>query len=305
MTKELHVNRYLTDLAIQYRPAGLVGDVLFPVYPVNNKSDDFPVYSKPDRFTIPDTLLGPKAEANEVDWGVSSDSYACANHALKDFVPNEDKANADAPIRPEMDTVEFLQDLISLGREKRIADKCAALANSHTPTTKWDAEGATIIQDVETTKALCFVQPNVMVIPEGVFNVMKWDSNIVEAIKYVGIGKVTTEHLQELFEVEKVVIAKSKMNTAKRGKTPVYASVWGNNVVLAYVNPRNALRDVTFGKTFAWKFAAAGGKVWSVRSWEEPKRGLGGGVEIQVESSTDEKLVCADCGAVCATVLTQ
>ena len=304
MAKVLHVNQLLTNISVKYRNAAYVGDALFPVMPVTNKSDDFLVYEKADRFTPPDDRLGPKAEAREVDWASDTDTYACQNHGLKDFVSNEDIANADVPIKPEADTAEFLTDMILLNREIRIRDKVLGLSQNATPGTKWNAaSGSDPVADIESAIDGCFVRPNVMIIPRSVMKVLKWHAKLVDAIKYVGIGKVTAQHIADLFDVEKVLVADAKVNTAKPGKDPVFADLWGKNVVLGYVDPKAGLNAVTFGRTFAWKFASTGGKVFQARRWEEPKRGLSGGNVIQVESSTDEKVVAADCGYLLKSVL--
>lgn len=297
MSKVLHVNRLLTNIAVKYRNPGLVGDALFPVLPVNEKSDDYLVFKKADRFTPVDDRLGPKAEAREVDWASNTETYACKNHGLKDFVSNEDIANADAPIKPETETTEFLTDLILLNREIRIRDKALALSQNATPSTKWSAaSGSDPVGDIEAAIDGCFIRPNVMVIPRSVMKVLKWHAGLVDAIKYVGVGKVTAQHIADLFDVEKVLVADAKVNTEKKGKTPVFADLWGKNVVMAYVDPKAGINSVTFGRTFSWKFASAGGQVFQVRRWEDPTRGISGGNVIQVESSTDEKVVAADCG---------
>ena len=304
MPKVLHVNQLLTNISVKYRNPAYVGEALFPVMPVSHKSDDFLVYEKADRFTPTDDRLGPKAEAREVDWASHTDTYACKNFGLRDFVSNEDIANADAPIKPETDTAEFLTDLLLLNREIRIRDKVLGISQNATPGTKWNAAtGSDPVADIEAAIDGCFIKPNVMIIPRSVMKVLKWHPKLVDAIKYVGVGKITAEHIAELFDVDKVLVAGAKVNTAKKGKTPVYADVWGPNVALAYVDPKAGLNAVTFGRTFSWKFATAGGQVFQVRRWEEPKRGLSGGNMVQVETSTDEKIVAADCGYLLKNVL--
>lgn len=295
--KEIHVDAILTNIAVQYRNKAFVADEILPVLPVQKKSDKFYIYNKPDRFSIHPTVLAPKAEANEVDWSISTDTYSCTNHALRDLVTAEEEANADSPITPRIDTVEYLTDIMLLAREKRVRDTLYAGLSYDTPTTKWNAEGSDPIKDIETAKESMFLDPNIIVIPRAVFAVLKNHQKIVDRVKYSQRGVITPDLLAELFEVDRVVIAVSRYNSAKPGKTPVYEDVWGKDVYLAYVDPRPGAKKVTLGHTFRWNIPGSR-EGWSVRTWDEPRRGIRGGTMIQVEHSDDERIVCPDAGYV-------
>ena len=75
---ELEVNPVLTNVSLSYRPVGLIGRELLPDMPVAKKEGTIKKYKKDERFTIPDTTVGPKSEPNEVEWNVTEDTYASA-----------------------------------------------------------------------------------------------------------------------------------------------------------------------------------------------------------------------------------
>ena len=301
MPEVVHINGVLTNMAPQYRNKIYVGDEVFPVIEVKKKSASFHKYSKADRFTVPDTILGRKAEANEIDWATESDDYLCKASALKDFVPQEDLENADTVLRPQSDTMEFLMDLMRLDREKKIADLTLTFTTT-TPSPKWDAADCDPSGDIELAISLCFVQPNIMVISKEVYKCLKHHAALKDYYKFTKGGVATPELIADLFDLDKVLIGPSKRNTAKKGQTPVYASVWGKHMVLAYVNPNPSPRQISLGYTFS-QILGGGRNIWRVRNWREDKRGLGGGEIIQVETSTDQKIVCSDVGYILKDVI--
>jgi hypothetical protein len=286
------VNPILTNIATQYRNASFIADAIMPSIPVVNKSGRYLAYTKPDRFTVRDTTLAPKAEAKEVEMTASEATYACKGYALKDFVSDDEVNNSPSPLSPQSDTVEFLQDLVQLDREKRVVDLLAANVPGANAGAKWNVAGTDVIGDINTAIANCFAPPNTVIMSYDVLLALDKNTGIMDRIKYSQMGVLTEELLAKLFKVDRVIIGKSKYNTAKRGQTPAYTQVWSDNVYVAYIAPRVTPRTLTLGATFAETLY--GSQWWRVRSWREEKRGLGGGNEIQVEASLDEKLIAAD-----------
>ncbi len=286
------VNPILSNIAIQYRNADFIADLVMPRIPVVNKSGRYQVYNKPDRFTIRDTTLAPKAEAKEVDWAVGEAAYACKGYALKDFVSDDEIGNAASPVTPLSDTVETLQDLMNLDREKRVQDLLVASCPGANAAAKWNVAGTDVIGDINNAIQQCFAPPNTVVMSFDVLMALDKNTDIKDRIKYTNLGVLTSELLASLFKVQRVIIGKSKYNTAKRGQTPVFGQVWTDSVYVAYINPRPSPKSLTLGLSFAETLFGA--ESWRVRSWREEKRGLGGGTEVQTESSLHEVLVASD-----------
>ena len=289
----VHTDKILTNISIQYRNAAFVGTQLLPIVPVKKKSDIYYIYnSKADRFRIPKTLRAPKTESRTVDWKVDEDSYNCNEYALNDLIDDIERDNADKPLNLEVDTVEFLTDIIQLGLEMRIKTVVtAALGAGVTPTTKWSTPASSDpIADIETGKqaihAVIFKEPNVLLLGKSVYDVLKHHPDILDRIKYVQKGVVTAELLASVFEVEKVIIGKAGYNTAKEGKAASYSYLWGKNAILAYVEPRPGIKKFSLGYTFqSQKFKTRRARIETKHSdWFEA-----GNIET-------EKIVCAACG---------
>ncbi|GAH07234.1 unnamed protein product, partial [marine sediment metagenome] len=104
--------------------------------------------------------------------------------------------------------------------------------------------------------------------------------------KYVQKGTATADLLASIFEVEKVIIGAAGYNTAKEGKIASYSYLWGNDAILAYVEPRPGIKKFSLGYTFqSQKFRTRRARIEVKHSdWFEV-----GQIEI-------EKIVCAACG---------
>lgn len=296
--KNMHVDAILTNLAIKYRNSGYVAGEIFPVVPVQKRSDEFYVFEKPERFTPVDTRISPRSEANEVEWNASTDNYSVKDYGLKEAVSHEQEKNADTPLRPRSTTTEFLTDLILLDREIRVKNLLENKLSSTTVTNKWDAEGGKPLEDLKAAINQCFIKPNVIIIPEKVWNVLKDHSTVLERVKYGGMVKAATEVISNILEVPKILVPTCKYNTAARGrnKAAVYDGVWGDNIYMGYVTGSPALNQVSLGYVFAKTEHAANNAPWVTRVWDDPARGKGGSTMIQVETSTDERIVCSDVG---------
>lgn len=302
---DLHIDRPLTNYAVEYRNAAFIAAEVAPFVPVNNKSDSFVTFNKADKFSLPEDLRGPKDEANQATWGTGSGSYACKDRALKDFISDAMLANADANINPMERTTGFLTDLILLGFEKRVADLAFTYANYATSGLRVTIAGddqfsspatSDPIGVIDTAVNACFMPANTLIMGKAVYDVLKRHPQLLDHVKggstSNNAAKVTLQNMAEIFEVDRILVGASKYNTAKKGQTASFSYLWGDSVVAAYIDPAVSLDNLTAWKTFRWiqESTDAG---YKVRRYRDEKRG-GGGNEIEVEMSVDEKAVCTD-----------
>jgi len=290
--ENVHTDAILTNISIMYRNAAYVGTQLLPVVPVKKRSDIYYIYdSKADRFRIPKTLRAPKTESKTVDWKVTEDTYSCDEHALNDLIDDIERDNADKPLNLEVDTVEFLTDIIQLSQEMRIKTAVEAGLSANTVDVLWSTPGTSNpIADIETGKAavhaVIFKDPNVLLLGRAVYDALKHHPDILDRIKYVQKGVVTPELMAAVFEVDKVIVGNAGYNTAKEGKAASYSYLWGKNAILAYVEPRPGIKKFSLGYTFqSQKFQTRRARIEVKHSdWFEV-----GEIEI-------EKIVAAACG---------
>lgn len=302
---DLHIDRPLTNYAVEYRNEALIAPQVAPFVPVNNKSDSFVVFTKADKFSLPADLRGPKAEAKETTWGTSSDTYACKDRALKDFISDAMASNADVNINPNERTVGFLTDLLLLNFEKRIADLAFTYANYatsglRTTLTAGDQFSSPASSDpigvVDTAVNACFMPANTLIMGKTVYDVLKRHPQLLDHVKGGSTAsapaKVNLANMAEIFEVDQILIGKAKYNSNMKGQTAGYSNIWGDSIVACYIDPSVTLDNLSAFKTFRW-IQVSTDAGYKVRRYRDEKRGGGGNV-IEVEMSVDEKAICAD-----------
>ena len=293
--ENVHIDKILTNISIMYRNAAYVGTQIMPIVPVKKRSDIYYVYnSKADRFRIPKTLRAPKTDSRTVDWKVTEDGYKCDEHALNDLIDDIERDNADKPLNLEVDTVEFLTDILQLSLEMRIKTMIEASLTANAPTngvwSDYTTETIDPIADIEIAKAaihaVIFREPNLLLLGKAVYDKLKHHPKILELIKYSQKGILTTDLMASLFGIEKVIVGKAGYNTAKEGKTAVLNYLWGKNAILAYVEPKPGIKKFSLGYTFqSKKFQTRRARIETKHSdW------------FEVGDIETEKLVCAACG---------
>lgn len=295
----VHVDQALTNLAIAYRNLAFVADQIFPVVPVIKDSDKYYKFSREELRKV-ETLRAAGAEANEVDWDVTSETYSAEEYALRKLCSDRIVNNADKPIRVKATTVNKLMRWINLGYEKRvqaIAQSRTHVTRGATPTIKWDGSSPTIEADVDTAKESvrnnAGVEPNSILLNTDVKDIVKRDSTVRNLIRYTVPNKelLVNGDLPPVLWNLKVIVAGGTENTATQGQTSSIAKVWTDNVLVFYVEPNLAIDALTLGYTLRVK---QNGKLNAlVTTWREANRK---GDMIEVSVIQDEKLVAGECG---------
>jgi hypothetical protein len=296
----------LTNFAVEYGNADFIASRVAPFVPVVHKSDEYYTFTKKDKFTIPEDIRGPKSEANEVDWSSSTDTYACIDRALRDFLADSIVGNADPVVNPRQRTTNFLVDLLLLAHERRVAASVFATgsygASYRTALSGGDQLDKYATSDplgvIETGREACFRPPNICVLGAEVYSKLKHHPAIIDKVKGGATvdkaAMVNTRLLAELFEVDEVLVGRAKYNSANKGATASYSYVWGKYIFLGYCPQSVSIDDVAAWKTFRW-IQMSTNLPYKVRTYRDEARG-GGGEWIEPEMSLVHKQVCADVG---------
>lgn len=292
-----HIDQRLTDISIAYKQADFVAANLFPEKPVMKGSDLFTVFKKGNAFQVVDDKMDKNSDAHELQIGNGTDTFVVKDYGLRGFVTQDDIDNADDPLSPEADETEALTGAILLNREIRSAAVVSAMStNTAAVGTKWAVATGSPITDIEAAANLMFVRPNVMVVSRPVWDLLKFNTQILGAIGggFTGLKIATTEMIAQLFNLDRVIIAGARKSSTKMPIDPTLGFVWGKSCVLAFVPPTITNKTMAFGCLFAKKIA--GGATFSVRKWPDPSKGVGGRIVIQVEHQSVQKLISEDFG---------
>jgi hypothetical protein len=297
---QVHIDAALTNLSVAYRNPSHIADLVAPVVGVRKQSDKYFILDADrERFRASDDTRAPGAEASEVDFSVSSDSYFCEDHALEAVITDEERDNADPAIQPDIDKTEFLTDKILLNKEIALADIIATDASlpgeTLSGTDQWDDyTNSDPVVAVETQKATIqqAVQqiPNTLVLPYEVYRKVRLHPKVVEKVVNVKIGVVGPDILADVFDVERVLVPRGLKNTATPGQAPSLAYIWGKSAFLCYVPPRPGLKTVGFAYSFQWSAAPGSLQGHVVEMWREERRKAD---MVRVQRYYDQKIIAS------------
>jgi hypothetical protein len=300
--KDVHTDSVLSGVSIKYTNDELIADQVLPVVPVKKESDLYYIYTR--NWKLPQSKRAAGADANEVEWNLSTSTYTTEEYALKDLIPDRVRSNADNPLDMDVDTTENLTELVQLGREKRVADIVFGAANYGAQTSalaganQWDDyAGSDPIGDVRDAKAIVHAasgkMPNTMVIGYQAYLKLLDHPDILERIKYTQRGLITADLLASLFEVDKILVGKALYDTTQEGVAESLSYIWGKSVALIYSQPSPGLKKVSFG----YQFQSRG---FRTKKWREEGRD---GDFVETGEIRDEKLVAAATGYLYTTVV--
>ena len=303
----VHTNVALTNIAIAYAANNIAAEAMCPDVPVNKRSDLYYTFDSARRAIASTVNIqrAPGTPARETDFAVSTSSYLATDHALKAIVPDEEKENADPPIRPLIDKTEFLVQQLLTAQEidlKTQLDASLTGAQTSDPTNEWDdyTNGdpyADMLLAINTVEDGIGIKPNTMVMDTKVWRALKSHPDILERIKYTGTSDnpaVASERgLAELFELDKVVIVSSFKNVALEGQTASISRIWGSDVYVAYVAPTPGLKIPSLCYRFVWRPFTGSLRGWMVREWYDEERR---GNQVEVSKYFDQKITLATAG---------
>lgn len=309
-----HIDRALTNMSVAYMQdaSAFIADKVFPIVRVKRQSDVFYTYNKGDFMRDEAALRGAATESAGGDYGVeAAEPYYCRKHAFHKDVTPEERTNYDEPLDADQDATDFVSQKMLIRREMEWASKffkagiwgreiAGAEAAGDNAAVFWNLPTSNPIGDVTNAgvqmASETSYKPNTLVLSPFAFNALKNHEDILDRIKYTQKGIVTADLLATLFEVDKVHVAWSVVNTARKGETDNVGFIMGKHALLCYSAPAPALKKPSAGYIFAWS-GLEGSGAYGNRIVRLPMDMLGLGTErIEGEIAFDAKQICKDLG---------
>lgn len=312
---QAHIDKALTNMSVAYiqEETNFIADKVFPQIPVKKQSDTYFVYNKGDFFRDEARVRSGASESVGGEYGVeAADPYYCRVHAFHKDVTEQDRANYDEPLDADADATDFVSQKMLIRRERIWAEKyfkpgiwttqLEGVASNPTAgqVLQFNQVGSDPIkvvsdQIVAMAESTGF-RPNTVVMSPAVFYALKNHEDIIDRIKYTQKGVVTADLIATLFEVDHVHVAWSVVNVANQGATDDINFIMGRHMLLAYVNPRPAIKKPSAGYIFAWT-GLKGAGAFANRMVRLPMDMLGIGTErIEGEIAFDAKVIAQDLG---------
>lgn len=309
----MSTNRYqgvdpvLTETAIAYTNDQYIAEQVFPSFKVKKQSGKHFIYDR-GKFRINDNQRGQGSNSNEVTLNLTTGQpYFCEDHALREFVADEDVDNAETPTSPFVDATENVTEMHMVAREKELADLLSdtgVLTQNVTlsGTDQWnDYDNSDPIGDVRTgittIHNAVHKRANVLILGRQVYDKLVDHPAFIERVKYSQLGVMTPELLARIFDVERVLIGGAGYNTAAEGQSDSMDYIWGKVAILAYIAPSVRPKLMTLGLTYTWKTV----QVERLRGSDEEDRK---GTYVRVGNHYyDQQIVSALCGYLIADAI--
>lgn len=307
--RDLHIDKALTQIAINYRPQEMIADMIAPIIPVDKETDIYPIFSRQEAFTVESTLRSRGTEANKVTRSVSSAGYVVKNYALGYDIPIEDRANMDASFAFELEAgaTRYLLNKLSLDYEKRVLSTVASTSNVATgflPSSSWNAPVAANQGDpirqlfavIEQQQALTAQRPNSILFGWQAWNWFRRNSNVRNFIlgSNNGGGLVTRQNAQALFEFDRFLVSQAFWSTANEAQAEALVSPFSDKVLVYYAPLTPSRDDPSYMYSFRWQNPALPAPMVVERHQYDTRRKVEG---IEVGYYQDEKVVGSTYGA--------
>lgn len=262
----LYIDQALTDVSNAWfnDDKDFIADQLFPEVLVKKPTFKVGKYGK-DGLRLPsNTLRTGEAQAKRVNLTRGYDDIGpLQEHALSDFITKDDYDLTDDPFEPESDSVENMNSIMALVDEKDLATQLTdtSIVTQNTTlsgTDQWsDYDNSDPLADIKAAvEAAKFIDFNTIAMGKEVWLALSQHPVLLDRLKWSERGVVTEEAFLSLvapYGITKLLIGKAKENTAKEGLADSISTIWGKNVILAFVQPKPGRKKVNGGYKFRLK----------------------------------------------------
>lgn len=304
--KDVHVDSALTNVSIAYMQDAnnFISDKIFPMVPVQFRSDVYYKYTKAD---FRRNLVKPRAPGTESAGGgfnITTDNYACDIFAYHKDIPDPVRANSDAAINVDDDATRYLTELFLISREVKWASTFFTTSVwgtdkvGGTDFTVWDDASSDPEKDIDDGKSLILKStgqmPNTLVVGYDVHNALKRHPLITDRFKYTSPDSITEQMLARYFEIERYQVARASYDTSNEGGTSANSFILGKHALLCHVARSPGLLTPSAGYTFVWSgFTGLNNLGVTISNFRMPQLKSD---RIEGEFSYDQKVVATDLG---------
>ena len=262
--------------------AGFIGGALLPLYPVMEKSADYP-FLPFEAFMKPvDDLRAPDGSYNEDDWQWETATYACVDRGIAERVDDSLRRNYNRFFDIKEVATQRAYNHVLKNHEIRAAGivlNTSTFTNGAAATTWSTAASATPLVDIKGRSDSMFgntgLLPNVVAMGYTDWSYLTRTTEIKNAFG-TGTNKemgpfatlpmaAKMREMAAYFEVDQVLVSKQVKDSAKKGQSKSVAQVWTAGRVfvgrVAGIPDPNNFQDTSVndfkepvvGRTFQWE----------------------------------------------------
>ena len=300
------IDPILTNHFRGFRDQTMVAESLFPRAPVAAYGGTIITFGK-EAFRRYATRRAPGTNTKRMTFGYEGDKYAITPKALEAPVPRE--LMRDASQVPGIDLGARAVNVVGRVMARDLEVEAATLALNASAydangkielsgQNRWSGTSGDPLKDVEQAcaeiEARTGMRPNRVLLSRTAFAACRHAAKVVERFKYTSAESITTAMLAAIFDVESVVVGRGVQAT---GANDAFSSIWGDDVVVAYVGPVNsAVEEPSCGYTYTIE----GHPLVEAPYWDNSAKSWIYGVAddcVPVVASRDAMFLIKDAGA--------
>jgi hypothetical protein len=252
----------MEEFSLEMNEAGYIGLQAAPVCEVGSSAESIGKIPIQALLQEVKTNRAPGSSYNTGDWEFEKFSYATEEHGWKEAIDDRLRKLYSRFFDAEVIATKRARGFVSRNLEKRIAALYAAIATTTAAGTAWSSANSTPMVNVETAANVIADRtgywPNALILSKKKARQLRFVNEIIDRCKYNGIVDVTPDKigpaiLAQVFDVEMVLIAGAKKNTANAKQDPSLSSIWPDNeAYLAVVSGSEDPVSPGFARTFHW-----------------------------------------------------
>lgn len=316
---DVHVAAALTQIAVAYLQdeSAYIADKVFPMVPVQHKTDVYYVWSKADFFRDEAQQRADATESAGSGVNLTTQTYSANVWALHQDIGPQVRANADPSVDLDVTSTRQLMQKLLIRRDRIFMTKymatgkwgtdvvgtAAGVPGTATPAYWDDDANSDPFTDIAVGQTTILqntgYMANTLVLAWPVYQALRKHPLIIDRIKYTTktfAGTITPELLAAAFDVDRVLVSKGVYNSAGEGIAASMAFMMGKHALLCYSAPSPGLMVPTAGYTFAWQ-GFTGLNALGVRMAQIPMNWLGlGTIRNEADMAFDMQVVGTDLG---------
>lgn len=261
----MRIDQYLTNFSVAYRQddTNFVGGWAATNIPVMNESDKYAIYPPGYFWRDEAAVRALGGRPVQVGYKVENAQYLAEEWALEHTIDDRQRRNAATPFDLDESGTMLLEGKQMIREDRIWATKFFRTgvwthdyqAGQHfTPFNDATSNPIAVIDQYKTAMARATGKmPNTIVMGANVHTALRTNDDIVDRVKYTGRGIATLAVLAEMFEVDRVRVARGVYNTAAEGADDdLEFIVDENGMWIGYIEPTPRLDAPTAVARFGW-----------------------------------------------------
>lgn len=309
--RDVHIDAVLTNMSVMFlQPnTNFVAWRAFPAIGVDKKTDKYFVFDRNAFYRDEMKRRAPGTESAGGGYTVSTDEYSCDDWALHKDIPDQVRLNADNPLNPDRNAVQYLTQQAMIRAERQWATDyftTSVWTTDVTPGDLWDDhELSDPVGDIRTGKrtvlARTGIEPNRLIVGYDVWLALVDHPDILDRYKHTSADNITPELIARLLELDEVMVCKAVYATNVEGETGAYSFIHGKHALLLYSPPNPGIEIPSAGYTYIWRGISEGiGANAAVSRFRMPQLRSD---RVEIEMAWDNKKTSADLGYFFASVV--